>query len=217
MQSIEICGDDLLSIEIDGRSKRAAVAQYLRATGTWTECVEGMACVVVQFDNATTSVDEAKQRLASQLPNASLQQLDTSTRIEIPVCYGGEFGPEFNSICEMMAITAEELIEIHTSREHRVVLVGFTPGFAYLAGVHDDLRIPRLTEPRQYVAAGSIGVAAGLTGVYATAGPGGWPLLGRTPMALRDADAEHPFTLRTGMRVRFRAIDAQTFAHMAAG
>jgi KipI family sensor histidine kinase inhibitor len=212
---VDIYGDDLLSIAIDGRSKRAAVAQYLRQSGAWIECVEGMASVVVQFDNATTTAAEAEQRLVSQLMNASMQKLDKSSRIDIPVCYGGKFGPEFESICEMMGLTADELVDIHTSREHRVVLIGFTPGFAYLAGLHDELRIPRLTEPRQRVDAGSIGVAAGLTGIYATSGPGGWPLLGRTPIDLLCANAEQPFVLRTGMRVRFIAIDEQTYTRMA--
>ncbi|MDH4126035.1 MAG: allophanate hydrolase subunit 1 [Gammaproteobacteria bacterium] len=216
MLRINICGDDLLSIDIDGRSKRASIAQHLRDSGVWIECVEGMACVVVQFDSAVFTTVEAERILMSQLPSASRRKLDKSSRIEIPVCYGGEFGTEFDSICEMINISADELVHIHTSREHRVVLIGFTPGFAYLEGLDDDLRIPRLTEPRQHVAAGSVGVAAGLTGLYATAGPAGWPLLGRTPMPLLLPGAMQPFVLQVGMRVRFTAIDAKTFRELAA-
>lgn len=216
MLRVEICGDDLLSVDIDGHSKRAAIAQRLRDTGTWIECVEGMACVVVQFDSATVTAVEAERTLTSQLQSVSWRKRGKSARIEIPVCYGGEFGTEFDSICEMMNISAEELVHIHTSREHLVVLIGFTPGFAYLEGLHDDLRIPRLTEPRQHVAAGSVGVAAGLTGLYATAGPAGWPLLGRTPMTLLRPSSPQPFMLQAGMQVRFTAIDEQTFRKLAA-
>jgi KipI family sensor histidine kinase inhibitor len=213
--SIEVCGDDLLGVDIADRSERVTIARQLRDSGAWPECVEGMACVVVQFDSATTSVAAARQTLTALLASTPKRKLAESSRIEIPVCYGGEFGPEFDSICEMTGLAADELVHLHTTREHRVDLIGFTPGFAYLSGLHDDLRIPRLTEPRQHVAAGSVGVAAGLTGLYAVAGPGGWPLLGRTPMPLFDPDAAQPFVLRVGMRVRFIAIDARTFARMA--
>ena len=216
MRRPEACGDDLLSVDIKGRRKRAAIAAQLRDSGAWLECVEGMACIVVQFDSATMSLADAERRLSAQLAASVSRKKGASGRIEIPVCYGGEFGPEFDSICEMMGISAEQLVQIHTAREHRVVLIGFTPGFAYLSGLHDELRIPRLTEPRQRVVAGSIGVAAGLTGVYPSSGPGGWPLLGRTPMRLLDRTAPDPFVLKVGMRVRFTAIDADSFARMVA-
>lgn len=216
MQPIRVCGDDLLCVDIKGRSKRAAIAEQLRKSGVWRECVEGMASVVVQFDSASMTLADAEQQLSAQLLAPPPRKPGKTARIEIPVCYGGEYGPEFDSICEMIAVSAEELVRIHTAREHRVVLIGFTPGFAYLSGLHDELRIPRLTDPRQRVAAGSIGVAAGLTGVYACGGPGGWPLLGRTPMALLDRNAPEPFVLQPGMRVRFTPIDAETFQRLAA-
>lgn len=217
MRPIRICGDELLSVDIKGRRKRAALAEQLRDSGAWLECVEGMACVVVQFDSATMSLADAERKLSAQLAASGSRKKNDVGSIEIPVCYGGEFGPEFDSICEMMGISAERLVQIHTGREHRVVLIGFTPGFAYLSGLRDELRIPRLTEPRQRVAAGSIGVAAGLSGVYPSSGPGGWPLLGRTPMRLLDRAAPEPFVLKVGMRVRFTAIDAATFARLATG
>ena len=216
MRRIKVCGDDLLSVDIAKRRKRAAIAQSLRDSGEWIECVEGMACIVVQFDSAVTSVLDARQRLATQLRAEVSRKRQKSTSIEIPVCYGGEFGPEFESICEMLGLTADEVIRIHTSHEHLVDLIGFTPGFAYLSGLDDDLRVPRLTDPRQRVAAGSVGIAAGFTGLYATAGPAGWPLLGRTPMPLLTTDVRSPFVLTVGMRVKFTAIDEQTFYSLAA-
>jgi allophanate hydrolase len=211
VRQVKVCGDDLLSIDIGNRGKRAAIAQNLRDTGAWIECVEGMSCVVVQFDSATTSASEARRQLSAQLRSDFPRRRRKRISIEIPVCYGGEFGSEFESICEMLSLTADDVIRIHTSREHRVDLIGFTPGFAYLSGLRDDLRIPRLTDPRQRAAAGSVGIAAGFTGLYATAGPAGWPLIGRTPMPLLNTNAQSPFALTVGMRVRFTAIDEQTF------
>jgi allophanate hydrolase len=215
VRQVKVCGDDLISIDIVNRGKRAAIARNLRDSGAWIECVEGMSCVVVRFDSATTSASEARQQLAAQLRSDLPRRRFKSTSIEIPVCYGGACGSEFESICEMLGLTADEVIRIHTSREHRVDLIGFTPGFAYLSGLRDDLRIPRLTDPRQRAAAGSVGIAAGLTGLYATAGPAGWPLIGRTPMPLLIANAQAPFVLTVGMRVRFTAIDEQAFHRLA--
>jgi KipI family sensor histidine kinase inhibitor len=212
---LRVCGDDLLSVEVSGQARRAAIAQHLRDTDVWLECVEGMHCIVIQYDSAVMSEVDARQLLSGQLAAVPKRRKQAALIVEIPVCYGGEFGPEFDSICEMMGLSGEQLVTMHTSREHRVDLIGFTPGFAYLSGLKNDLRIPRLTEPRQRLAAGSVGIAAGLTGIYAVPGPGGWPLIGRTPLPLLNVHAAQPFVLSTGMRVRFVAIDAATFSRMA--
>lgn len=216
MLPFETCGDDCISVDIAHPLKRASVAQYLRATGAWLECVEGMRCVVVKFDAAKVEKRAAEALLSKQLESSTARARVGESVIEIPVCYGGDYGPEFDSICEMFGLASYELIEIHTAVEHRVDLIGFTPGFAYLSGLDDELNVPRLSDPRQRVEAGSIGLAAGLTGVYALAGPGGWPLLGRTPLTLFDPDESQPFLLRTGTHVRFTAIDDITFRRMVA-
>ncbi len=214
MLPFKICGDDCLSIDIAHPLKRASVARYLRDTEAWLECVEGMRCVVVRFDAANVERRAAEALLSKQLASSTSRERLASSTIEIPVCYGGDYGPEFDSVCEILGLASDELIEIHTSTEHRVDLIGFTPGFAYLSGLDDDLNVPRLAEPRQRVEAGSIGIAAGLTGVYALAGPGGWPLLGRTPLVLFEPDESQPFLLHTGTHVRFTAIDDTTYRRM---
>lgn len=214
MLSIEICGDDTLSVTIKDPDRRRSAAAHLRELDTWRECVEGTQSVVVQFDAATTSIDAASERLRQQLESATSQSTELSSLIEIPVCYSGEFGPELDSICEMLGLAVDELIELHTSHEYRVDLLGFTPGFAYVGGLANELDVPRLTEPRQLVPAGSVGIAGGRTGLYALAGPGGWPLIGRTPMSLFDAAEPQPFLLLAGMRVRFTAIDEKSYRRM---
>jgi KipI family sensor histidine kinase inhibitor len=212
----EICGDDTLRIDIIDSNKRAAVALHLRSLGTWMECVEGMHNVIVQFDASDLTHDAARSQLNEQLLSVPTHDTAALPSIEIPVCYGGEFGPELESICEMLALTPDALIAMHTSRQHIVELIGFTPGFAYVAGLHADVNVPRLTAPRQRVEAGSVGVAGGLTGLYALAGPGGWPLIGRTPVALFCPDRSQPLLLSGGMRVRFVAIDEKTYRSMVA-
>ena len=217
MPHIDLCGDDALSVAIDDSSQRHSIAEHLRDTGSWLECIEGMQSVVIRFDSASLSIDGAKQQLCEQLDSVSKDVADfDSALIEIPVCYGGEYGPDLDPICQMLTLTANELIEIHTDAEYRIEMLGFTPGFAYVGGLSAELNVPRLAEPRQRVAAGSIGITDGLTGLYALPGPGGWPLVGRTPVPLFEAGSDQPFLLRAGMRVRFTAIDEKVYRRMVA-
>jgi len=212
----EYCSDDTLRIDIVDSSERAAVAKHLRSLGTWIECVEGMQNVIVQFDSSNLAQDAAHSKLNAQLSSVPTGETAALQSIEIPVCYGGEFGPELESIGEMLALSQEAVIAMHTSRQHVVELIGFTPGFAYVAGLSEDVKVPRLTEPRQRVEPGSVGIAGGLTGLYALAGPGGWPLIGRTPVTLFRPQEPQPLLLRGGMRIRFIAIDEQTYRGMVA-
>ncbi len=217
MLQVDLCGDDALSVAIDDSSQRHSIAEHLRDTGAWLECIVGMQSVVVRFDSALLSIDGARQQLREHMDLAPKNDTRAeSALIEIPVCYGGEYGPDFDSICQMLTLTADELIEIHTETEYRIEMLGFTPGFAYVGGLSAELNVPRLAEPRQRVAAGSIGITDGLTGLYALPGPGGWPLVGRTPVPLFEAGSEQPFLLRAGMRVQFTAIDEKVYRRMVA-
>jgi inhibitor of KinA len=175
-----------------------------------------MRSVVVQFDPSSLSHVAAMLEFKEQLASVPAAASIPSRTVEVPVCYGGEFGPELASIAEMLDVDEASVVELHTSREHVVELIGFTPGFAYVSGLQDDMKVPRLTEPRQRVEPGSVGVAGGLTGLYALAGPGGWPLIGRTPLALFRADETQPMLLRSGTRIRFVAIDEATYTQMVA-
>jgi KipI family sensor histidine kinase inhibitor len=131
--------------------------------------------------------------------------------MEIPVVYGGEYGPDLDALCSATGLGVAELIQLHAGSVYTVDMIGFTPGFAFIGGLDECFRVPRRTEPRQRVAAGSVGIADGRTGLYAMASPGGWNIIGRTPYQLFNAAAENPFVLRAGMQVRFKAIDAGEF------
>lgn len=215
MLRIETACDDLLRVPVKSRRKRAALAKHLRASGRWCECVEGMREVIVQYDTAVLDRLAAKDLLAEQLGRAPRKQTEQVPSIEIPICYGGEFGPELASIAEMLRVDEQEVIAMHTRHQYVVELIGFTPGFAYVSGLQDDLNVPRLSEPRQRVEPGSVGIAGGLTGLYALPGPGGWPLIGRTPQPLFRLNEQQPMLLQSGAEVRFVAIDAYAFAEMA--
>lgn len=210
-QRIFACGDDLIVIEADGPVSAQKLSNYLRTTGEWREAVAGIDSVVVQFDAANIDLQSALQKLAGSLEQDFISDNRDncdSTLVEIPIIYGGEFGPDFDALCNQLGLTRDEFVALHTRDAHRVDMLGFTPGFAYVGGVDEKLKkIARLAQPRMQVAAGSIGIAGGRTGIYALQGPGGWPLIGRTPLLLFDAYAEEPFLLHAGVRVRFKAID----------
>ena len=202
---INPCGDDLISIDVSNPAEAQSLAERLRVTGDWLEVVGGIDTVVLRFDAArldpqfvvrriheTTSMDEPAVTMSSDV-------------VEIPVRYGGECGPDFDAVCAMLKLSAEELIALHANRDYTVDMLGFTPGFAYIGGLDERLGVPRLREPRVKVAAGSVGIADGRTGLYALPGPGGWVLIGRTSYPLFDASSDPPFVLRPGMRVRFVA------------
>lgn len=131
---------------------------------------------------------------------------------EIPVCYDSGHGPDLASLAHMHGLTIQQVIDLHTAPTYRVAMTGFAPGFPYLLGLDERLATPRLETPRTRVPAGSIGIAGQQTGIYPSELPGGWRLIGQTPLALfRPGNAAHPCLLQPGDRVRFRAIDAMRF------
>jgi inhibitor of KinA len=131
--------------------------------------------------------------------------------VEIPVCYGGEHGPDLGLVAARCALGEDRVIALHSGGDYLVHAIGFTPGFPYLGGLPEPLRTPRRDTPRARVPAGSVGIGGSQTGVYPLASPGGWQLVGRTPLALFRPGESPAALLRPGDRVRFRAISASEF------
>ena len=139
---------------------------------------------------------------------------DTAT-VEIPVCYGGEFGADFDALARHAALEPSEVIARHTAGIYRVAMLGFAPGFPYLFGLDPALHMPRRASPRTRVPAGSVAVGGAQTGIYPSELPGGWQLIGRTPAVLFDVHRDPPSLLMPGDTVRFVRIDAKQFAEQA--
>ncbi|HUR59003.1 MAG TPA: 5-oxoprolinase subunit PxpB [Opitutaceae bacterium] len=137
---------------------------------------------------------------------------DAATRIEIPVCYGNDFGPDLAAVASQHALPVEQVIALHAGAEYLVHAIGFAPGFPYLSGLPERLTTPRRATPRPSVPAGSVGIGGAQTGVYPLATPGGWNLIGRTPLRLFDPRRTPAALLRAGDRVVFRAITPEEFA-----
>ncbi len=205
------CVDDQLLLTVDDPSSAQAAAEHLKASGEWLEVVPGIDSVVVRFDNAAIDAAAAQRRVQEQLASGVRPVSDSQQLVEIPVVYGGEFGPDLDEACRRLNLTNDEFVALHTGRDYRVEMLGFTPGFAFVGGLEERLQVPRRAEPRQRVAPGSIGIADAFTGLYTLASPGGWTLVGRTPAQLFKPHSEEPFVLRVGTRVRFVPIAAAGF------
>jgi KipI family sensor histidine kinase inhibitor len=132
-------------------------------------------------------------------------------QVEIPVCYGGAFGPDLAEVASLCALSEEEVIARHAAVSYRVYMIGFSPGFAYLGGLDATIAAPRRATPRLKVPAGSVGIAGMQTGIYPLATPGGWQIIGQTPKPLFLPAQESPCLLNPGDRLRFVPIDAETF------
>jgi KipI family sensor histidine kinase inhibitor len=169
------------------------------------------ASILIDFDPLRLSHEEAAS-LVEHLAGEGSSQYDRATNVvTIPVCYDIEFGPDLLEVANHAKIPTREVIRLHSSATYRVHFLGFTPGFAYLGGLPETLHAPRLASPRKHVPAGSVAVAGSQAGIYPVDSPGGWRLIGRTPVRIFDPDATQPTRLNPGDLVEFSAIDRATF------
>ena len=170
--------------------------------------------LLVKFDALKLRHKEVEEILRGYLDRLEEVNLPEARLVGIPVCYGGEFGPDLAEVCSLHGMTATQAIQLHSSVEYLVYFLGFVPGFAYLGELPKELVTPRLAAPRRKVPAGSVGIAGNQTGVYPFATPGGWRLIGRTPIKMFRADSDGLSLLSIGDRVRFTPIDAERFAEL---
>src|SRR5215470_1980695 len=171
--------------------------------------------LLVKFDAVKWRHEKLEKELRKYLSRLDEVKLPEPPQVEIPICYGGEFGPDLEEVAALHKITPEQVIKLHASATYLVYFLGFTPGFAYLGELPQELVTPRLPSPRKRVPAGSVGIAGNQTGVYAFETPGGWRLLGRTPLAMFRTDREGLSLLSIGDRVRFAPISRERFAELS--
>jgi inhibitor of KinA len=174
----------------------------------------GYASVLVKFDGAAFTQSQIEKTLKEYLGRMDKVNLPPPRQVKIPVCYSAEFGPDLEDVALAHNLTEERVIELHTARTYRVYCLGFVPGFAYLGDVPVELVTPRLPTPRRSVPAGSIGIAGNQTGVYPFATPGGWRLLGRTPLKMFQADRPELNLLGIGDHVKFVPVSREIFAEL---
>lgn len=171
--------------------------------------------LLVEYDATQVSFEEMTDRLADIRSSSSESPEDDVTVVHLPVLYGGEYGPDLDFVARNAGMEIDEVVDLHSGTEYPVYMMGFTPGFPYLGGMSERIATPRLSTPRGTIPAGSVGIAEAQTGVYPIRSPGGWRLIGRTPLRLFDVDRTPPSLIDAGDCVRFVPLsDEDEYRHI---
>jgi KipI family sensor histidine kinase inhibitor len=213
-------GDSTLVIEFDERIDPVVNGRAIRlADAIQHSGVEGIRDVVptyrsvaVFFDPLRTSYQglvDWVTRAANAVPENGVEEPETPIRI--PVCYDHDLGPDLLSVASLVNLSPDQVVALHTSTTYRVFMLGFLPGFAYMGSVDERIRAPRHAMPRARVPRGAVGIAGAQTGVYPLEVPGGWQLIGRTPVRPYDPSRPAPFLFKPGDVVRFMPIDRSEY------
>lgn len=208
---VTIAGDSALNLEFS-RIISAETSALIRVAAQnlsddpipgIVELVPTFCSLMVYYDPLMTTYDEIVQKLQGKLRDLDTADLRLKRIVEIPVCYGGEFGPDLPTVAKHAGLSEKEVVEIHSSQDYLIDMLGFLPGFAYLGGLDPRLHTPRLATPRTQIEAGSVGIGGTQTGVYPLPSPGGWQIIGRTPIRPYDPNRENPILYSAGEYIRF--------------
>lgn len=221
MQKISIltAGDSSLLVQFGDEIKPeinrkiAATVQLMRE-----QHIEGVLDVIpafcsllVNYDPRVASYNEIKTRITNLLKIETTAGAERKRIFEIPVCYGGKYGPDMAFIAEHAGMTEAEVIRLHSSRDYLIYMLGFLPGFCYLGGLDERLHTPRLASPRLKIEAGSVGIGGSQTGIYPMDSPGGWQLMGMTPVKTYDPERKIPILVEAGDYIRFVPVDEEEY------
>ena len=182
------------------------------------ELAPAYATVGVFFDPARTGIEPLRTAIEDALRKMEPARsgAGTGSTVEVPVCYENQFAPDLREVAWHAKLSVEEVIQRHSSATYRVSCVGFTPGFPYLSGLPAELATPRRDSPRKRIPPGSVGIGGTQTGIYPSISPGGWNIIGRTPLRLFDVKREPAALFHAGDRVRFRRISREEFEQSSA-
>jgi len=167
------------------------------------ETVPAYATLLVHYDPVILSFNQIKNTLREKLTHIQERESRTPRRVEVPVRYGGELGSDLDSVAAHCGLRVEDVIRIHSEKIYTVYMMGFTPGYPYMGKLDDALIMPRFETPRIRVPAGTVAIAGSQTGIYSIESPGGWNLIGWTPLKLFDPESDSPFLFAPGDEVKF--------------
>ena len=200
-----------ISPEINRKIRAFKIALEKEQIEGIVETVPTYRSLLVVYEPETVSFGELTKRFGEVMKHIGSVQIPPPTVVEIPVLYGGEMGPDLEFVAEHNHMTPDEVIRLHTSEEYLIYMLGFIAGFPYLGGMNKKIATPRLKSPRVKIEGGSVGIAGEQTGIYPVASPGGWQLIGRTPVKLYDADREKPVLLEAGQYIKFRPVTEEEY------
>jgi inhibitor of KinA len=202
-----------ISEQVNARVISLAARLQKKPPRGFLEAAPAYASVLVRFDPFRTD-GRRLARALTKLTAEKTQEVCAGKTVEIPVCYGGEYGPDLGFVAEHAGLSAAEVVKLHSGRDYRIYMLGFLPGFPYLGGLDERLHTPRLSSPRTKIPAGSVGIGGRQTGVYPIVSPGGWQLIGRTPLRLFQPENAAGLPYAAGDSIRFVPIDEDTFYRM---
>ncbi|QOR33693.1 5-oxoprolinase subunit PxpB [Clostridium sp. 'deep sea'] len=167
--------------------------------------------LLVHFDPEVWTTSKLTENIKQVLPNTQSKSTENSRLVIIPVLYGGEHGPDLEDVAKINKLTVSQVVDIHENGEYRVYMLGFNPGYPYMGGLDSRLATARLEQPRTKVPAGSVAIGGEQTGIYSTTSPGGWRIIGHTPVPLFDSKLTNPVLLQSGDNIKFKSINQQQY------
>jgi len=204
-----------ISPEINSRVRAFNAAIAANAVDGIVETVPTYCSVTVYYRPEAVGFGELIKRLEALVGGVEVAGAPPPLVLEIPVLYGGEMGPDIEFVAKHTNKSPDEIIALHSAPEYLIYMLGFTPGFSYLGGLNPELATPRLETPRVRTPAGSVGIAGKQTGVYPITSPGGWRLIGRTPVRLYDPDREVPILPKAGDYMKFIPVSEGEYSDIA--
>ncbi len=176
-----------------------------------TEIVPTYRSLTIYYNPFRLSYEALLEHLQTIDFNSSKSHKNKKKIISVPVLYGGDSGPDLNNVADYCKLSIDEIIKIHSKNEYLIYMLGFMPGFPYLGGLDARLFVPRLPKPRLSIAGGSVGIGGEQTGIYPLKSPGGWQIIGRTPLKLFDINSDNPFLFKAGDYIKFVPISEDEF------
>lgn len=216
---ISVCGDSAINIvvanaispEASALVRNAAARIQAAGIAGIEDIVPTFCAVMVAYNPEIISYEELVSAVHANLDGLSAQGAAAGKTIVIPVCYGGEYGPDLQHVAEFHDMSSEEVIQRHTEPTYLIAMLGFLPGFAYLSGLDPKLETPRLEVPRVRIEAGAVGIGGAQTGIYPLPSPGGWQIIGHSPLRPYDAERTPAFLYAAGDSIKFEAITADEY------
>ena len=203
-----------ISLEINHKVMALKMVLEQKPIRGIVELIPTYCSLLIQYDPMDLRYGQLRDRLEALVTQLDEVEMPPKQVVEIPVAYGGEYGPDLGEVARAHNISEEDVIKLHSEPEYPIYMLGFVAGFPYLGGMNKAIATPRKKSPRLKIEAGSVGIAGEQTGIYSVESPGGWQIIGRTPLKLYDVNRNEPVLLKAGQYIKFKPITKEEFRAM---